>query len=229
MKKIVELFVMLLVALGLVTTASATTVSLDFTAKVRTISQIIPGNPDIYFDSAAGFSIGENISGSIKYNTDYALVIPGYDRPTFRAFTLSSDATIEIYYDRKTLIKDIDTINIMDNYNPLDSYYLDRFAARNSASRDTADWIQLWLDGSSTIVPSSMLSSTDLTLPISDFSMADFTQSPITFNTPELFNVDARIMTFSVNQGVAPVPEPATFLLLGSGLAGLVFYRRKKK
>ncbi len=34
--------------------------------------------------------------------------------------------------------------------------------------------------------------------------------------------------TFVDDVSVAPVPEPGTLLLLGSGLAGLAFYRRKK-
>lgn len=36
-------------------------------------------------------------------------------------------------------------------------------------------------------------------------------------------------MLYVDNVDVSPVPEPATLLLLGSGLAGLAFYRRKRK
>ena len=40
-------------------------------------------------------------------------------------------------------------------------------------------------------------------------------------------NVDSISVT--INDDPAPVPEPSTFLLLGSGLAGLGFYARKRK
>ncbi len=51
------------------------------------------------------------------------------------------------------------------------------------------------------------------------FTAFEFRTTGVAF---ELDNIVAGV-------GTAPVPEPATLILLGSGLAGLAFYRRKRK
>lgn len=78
------------------------------------------------------------------------------------------------------------------------------------------------------------LSSTDL--PLADPVLSDWTThaylnlSTTSAISPELF-YDIRADVFSIAPYSSPVPEPATILLLGSGIAGLLGYsgaRRRK-
>ncbi|RKX26680.1 MAG: hypothetical protein DRP47_07780, partial [Candidatus Zixiibacteriota bacterium] len=57
-----------------------------------------------------------------------------------------------------------------------------------------------------------------------------FFEDGLDMGLSDTLTVHAYIVNFGeIDEEVAPVPEPATFILLGSGLAGLAFYRRKRK
>jgi hypothetical protein len=46
---------------------------------------------------------------------------------------------------------------------------------------------------------------------------------------PEIAGTDDNFQDFIVVQAPNPIPEPASLLLLGSGMTGLLYYRRRRK